>query len=170
MARFAQELLAGSQKRAKYRTPNSIVELEGPIASPRSMRAEIDAAVSAGLELALEDMAERVTDQAPSSRETGTRLEWSKKTASEMSNRMTLKEGVRWRTSRDEEGNLAGEVYLHADVEYIGRFVEYGHELVLWGRNTERVLEPQPFMRTAYEGGRENLTDDTAKGTREALR
>jgi len=123
-----------------------VIELEGAIASPGGFQTAVEAAVSNGLNLALEQMAERVEDQAPSSRETGTRLKWSEQTESDMANRMTLKEGVRWRTYEDEDGNLAGEVYLHEDVEYIGRFVEYGHDVVLWGRDTQTTFSPQPFM------------------------
>ena len=146
---------------------NKVVEISGPIATPGGVKAILDSAIAAGLEQALEKMADAIRARAPSSEETGTRRGWHGRTKEVHEKRMTLREGLRTRIYEDEDGNPVGEIDFHSDVEYIAGWVEFGHEVGLWGDAHVSYSPPQPFMRPSYESGRLDLEHDTASGTRE---
>lgn len=60
-----------------------------------------------------------------------------------------------------DEGTAEASVVLDSDVAYIGRFLEQPREAVFWGHHAGRPATEHPWLRPAYEQGRQEAKDRT---------
>ena len=86
------------------------------------------------------------------SRVTGTRFLWSDETQQDEDGSQDLIDSIRVViVTADDVPIQTVLVAISKESSDKARFLEYGHEQVLWGRETGERSEPDPFMRPAYE-------------------
>lgn len=72
-------------------------------------------------------------------------------------NRKPLADSVEIVSYTDEDGKIVSQIQYEADVEYIGRFLEYGHPVggggaMRWGHQTDTPQAPIAPMRRTADG------------------
>jgi len=107
-------------------------------------------AVKTALRNAGQTVARRARQLAPRSIQTGTRDDWSAATAALRASAAELHRsiGVVIRDYGDTFVAIVGPQYPAGAVAHL---IEFGHELVAWGRPTGQRVPPQPFLRPAAD-------------------
>ena len=103
-------------------------------------------------------VAKRAKELCPRSTRTGTSQWWSNETFAKRAQAKPLAEtiGVVVRKYDTVSVAVVGPQY---PAGALGHLVEYGHNLVVYGRPTGRRVPPQPFMRPAVDETRSEQDD-----------